>query len=504
MFYLFRDTEQYRAEWLSKKDRQGDLGEYYINRRFQDVYGVEPVGKEKDALAYLARITKGAYRRWTAKGSAKGKTRWLYECWCRALKELAAELKEPGTKSGRHMEILLDFLERDFSEKAMRIDDDREAEAAMVRLVGRCRRIRLMHDNGQKKTGREETVKNARWNAEEMQPRQIKAYLDRFIIGQEDAKRTISAAVYAHGVRLRHPKEKFPGNTVLLIGPSGCGKTEIMRRIRELTGLPVAFTDVSTLAPAQWGYKRQIEDVLLMLYEAADGDMERAECGIVFMDEFDKLLQPMFSAYNMDMSQEIQAQMLTILEGSSIELKYGDSLMMMDTSNILFVLAGAFSGISEYIHTDKLEKIHASGHIGFGGVPALKEWDRITKANINHEVLISYGMKRELAGRISQVAVMEQLSEEALIRILTEAEDNMLARYQREAELICGTGFIMGQDVIRRIAGEVREDETGARALYGKLRELFRDMLYELPDRKCVDGIEIRPDKTVTILGDMS
>ena len=510
MFYIFSDTNQYFTEWLTHKDKEQIFSqwEYYLFCKFREAYFDEkPNAEEMEAIEYLGILTKAADRAGKYKETESEKLQRLYKCWCKALSGLVCDLKvqTEDYQLNRRARIVLDFLESAFVYDLKHMDkdsDNEKAEECLYRLLGKCFRIREKYGlpdcmRSRRKAARKDpgTV-----YSDHMKPSEIKAYLDRYIIGQDEAKRVIATAIYAHGIRQEHPEVRFPQNTVLLIGPSGCGKTEILRRIRDLTGWPVVFTDVSSVAPAQWGSKRQIEHVLLMLYEEACGDMERAQQGIVFLDEFDKLLIPQFSDSGKDMSQEIQSQMLTILEGTRAELKRGDQLIVMDTTNILFVLSGAFGGISEFIHMDKLEKSHAGSAAGFGGILARKEWDRITKANINHEVLIKYGMKRELAGRISQVAILESLSAEALFRILTEAEDSVLARYQNETELISGIRVEIEEELIRQIAKETEKGDTGARGLYSRLREVLRDMLYELPEQNGEKQITIDA-KAIWVIG---
>ena len=324
-------------------------------------------------------------------------------------------------------------------------------------------------------------------------PKEIKAYLDDYIIGQEDAKMAVCTAVYGHGKRLRHPELKFAPNVVLLIGPSGCGKTEIMRRIREIVDYPMVFTDVSSLGASQFRGRHK-EDILLELYEAAGKKKADAERGIIFMDEFDKLLLPAISERGVNIHDDVQSQMLTMLEGSEIELKADGMPLLLNTSHMLFVLAGAFQGIEEYITSDKKKREKMPGNIGFLS-PLEKEMDlSFVRDNINHEVLMEYGMKRELAGRVSSVAVLERLTEEDLMRILTEPKDNLIERYERELKLSVEADLIFTENALRAVAQQALKTPVGARALQSILGKALRKVLYRAPEMKGLKRVVINED----------
>ena len=206
---------------------------------------------------------------------------------------------------GDRASYILDFLEADTLKAAVeKTSNERERI-----VLGRILRLKNKFF-----TKERESVK------ENLRPREIKDYLDRFVIGQDDAKIAISTAVYGHGKRVRHPGERFAPDVVLLIGPSGCGKTEIMRRIRDITDYPMVFTDVSSLGASQYRGRHK-EDILLELYEESGRKKSLAEKGIIFMDEFDKLLLPAVSERGVNVHDDVQSQMLTMLEGSEVEIK---------------------------------------------------------------------------------------------------------------------------------------------------------------------------------------
>lgn len=321
-------------------------------------------------------------------------------------------------------------------------------------------------------------------------PANMKAYLDEYIIGQEAAKKIISTALYGHMKRIWNPDTKYPSNIVLMIGPSGSGKTEIMRKIREVTDLPMVFTDVSSLGASQYRGRHK-EDILISLWEESGRKKQLAERGIIFMDEFDKLLLPAFSEKGINMHDDVQAQLLTMLEGSDVELKVDDDIFTLNTSNILFVLAGAFQGIEEYIKEDRMKRENITGNIGFMSVPSKEMNTEILRENINHDVLVQYGMKRELAGRISNIAVLEKLDREALLRIMTEPKDSLIERYASEFELSCSAKLEFTEEALNKIADIVLAEPTGARALFSVLRKTLRLPLFELPGREDVQIIRV-------------
>lgn len=387
---------------------------------------------------------------------------------------------------GARAEFILDFLEADLLRCAL-LSCNNETE--MI-VLGRVRWL--------KKTFFSEVKEEKK--KERLTPGTIKRYIDQYVIGQEDAKKAVAVAVYRHDKMVKHPVEKFAANVVLLIGPSGCGKTEIMRRIQEITEYPVVCTDVSSLGASQYRGRHK-EDLLISLWEKAGRKKAEAEHGIIFMDEFDKVLQPVYSERGVNVHDDVQSQLLTMLEGSDVELKVNSRVFTMNTSHILFILAGAFQGIEECVRESKAKEERQSGFIGFQN-PLMSEIDvGFCRNNITHEVLMQYGMKRELAGRISEIAVLNPLKREDMIRILTVPKDNLIDRYAREIRLACGAELIFTEEALEKIADMAIAEETGARALYQIVRRTVRKCLFEAPGAKGISRITITGE---VVLGEKS
>ncbi|MBO4374838.1 MAG: AAA family ATPase [Lachnospiraceae bacterium] len=321
------------------------------------------------------------------------------------------------------------------------------------------------------------------------EPAEMKAYLDEYVIGQDSAKRILATAVYGHCKRVKNRRKRFLPDSVLMIGPSGCGKTELVRRLAGLTDCPFVAADVSSLSVGQVGRGRKKESLLADLYREAGCDLEKAQGGIIFMDEFDKLLVPSFDNKGIDTHAEVQGQLLTMIEGGQFEVEVdSDTRKMFDTSRILFILAGAFQGLEEFIRDSKKKKNIASA-IGFSA-SLTKEMDvSVSAENVTNEVLIDFGMKRELAGRIGSVAVLDPLGREELKRILTEPKDCILERYARELRLYNGGSLVLKDDTIDEIIDRTMEYGVGARGLDIVLRKILTEVLFEAPDMKYVSRV---------------
>ncbi len=330
------------------------------------------------------------------------------------------------------------------------------------------------------------------YRTDHFEPSRLYSYLNQYVIGQDRAKRILSTAIYGHMKRIRYQNERFVPDSVLLVGPSGCGKTELAKHLVEVMDLPCVFTDVSSMGGSQYSGGKKREDLLRELYWKAGFDLKKAQTGVIFMDEFDKLLVPSYASSGVDTHGEVQGQLLTMIEGAKLFINIPDQgEVEFDTSRVLFILAGAFQGIEEYIKESKSSRSSSGGNIGFGA-KLLKDMDTsYTSANVTQDVLMRFGMKKELAGRIGHIAVVNQLTRDEMKRILTEPKNSILERYARELKLYCGGDLVMEPETLDEIVDMAMEYEVGARGLSIVLRKVMADTLYEAPERKNVKAVRI-------------
>lgn len=320
-------------------------------------------------------------------------------------------------------------------------------------------------------------------------PHEIKAKLDDYVVGQEHAKKVMSVAVYNHykrvfasGNQLDDDVEIEKSN-MLMVGPTGCGKTYMVRTLARLLDVPLAITDATSLTEA--GYiGDDIESVVSKLLSAADNDVERAEKGIVFIDEIDKLAKKR-NAHQRDVSGEsVQQGMLKLLEGSEVEVPVGASsknamvpMAVVDTSNILFICGGAFPELEDIIK----ERLNKSSSIGF--VSDLKDKydkDKNILSKVTSEDLRKFGMIPEFLGRMPIVYALESLDEDALIAVLTEPKNAIVKQYKKllnydEVDLK------FEEEALRSIAKKAIEKKLGARGLRSIIEEFMMDIMYEIP-----------------------
>lgn len=326
---------------------------------------------------------------------------------------------------------------------------------------------------------------------QEYTPERIKAYLDRYVIGQDAAKISISTAVYNHYQRILHPKEDLIKSNVILIGPTGCGKTELIRRIEELVNVPVVISDFSGIVATPWKGRNK-EEALLNLYLKSGKRLEVAEHGIVFFDEFDKMIPVKNNSMGMDINQELQGQMLGMMEGTIIDVPYmngsgSDTTIRMNTRDILFVCAGAFEGLEKIVRKD-LEK---EGSLGFHSHLIGQSEIEVNEDNIKVKHLIEYGMKPELAGRLGAVSVLHGLDRDMMKKILQEPEDSIIARYQREFDHENHIRLEFTEEAIDVIVDKVSELSIGARGLNAVIHEILEDALFEVPEMEGVRKVTI-------------
>lgn len=319
-------------------------------------------------------------------------------------------------------------------------------------------------------------------------PREIRSHLDRFVIGQDRAKKVLSVAVYNHIKRLHDRKGLIKKSNILLVGPSGCGKTLLAKTLAKILCVPFAEADATSMTQA--GYVGDDVWVCLQrLLEAADGDLKLAEKGVVFIDEIDKIACRGSGGVGDVSSRGVQAGLLKLLEGRVVSFpvfgsgKRGKSICenaAMNTSNILFICGGAFQEL-----TDASADVEHS--IGFFAGGCRNEVS--SKKPVNAESLVKYGMMPEFVGRLPVICSLDGLTESDLVRILTDPEDAVTKEYESLLKKD-GVKLVFEPDALSEIAKMAVERKTGARGLRSILEDLMLDVMYDLPGQtdisKCV------------------
>jgi len=350
----------------------------------------------------------------------------------------------------------------------------------------------VINENNSKKSTTTVELKN---------PKKIKAHLDAHIIGQEEAKKIVSVAVYNHFKRIMHTNEddgvKLEKSNILLVGSTGTGKTLLAKTLSDYLNVPFAIADATVLTEA--GYVGEdVENILVRLYQAADYDIKRTEMGIIYIDEIDKIAKKTANtSITRDVSGEgVQQSLLKILEGTEAHIppqggrKHPEQpLIQINTSNILFICGGAFQNLDKII-----SKRMNQNKIGFAN--NLEDEKAHTTVNTQPEDLVQFGFIPELIGRLPVMGGLDYLTKDALLSILSKPKNSLVKQYQK-LFLLEGVKLDFTDEALSAIVDIAEERKTGARALRSVMEKVMLDIMYEIPSSKNIKSCTITKDTVI-------